>query len=58
MPFRRQTADTCPLVSATVDGLKAIFRAGFNYAKTGVMPTDLELHRVNGTHQTGHWRFV
>ncbi len=42
VPLRRPTADTSVLVSAAVEGLTAIYRPGFNYAKAGVMLMDLQ----------------
>ena len=46
MPLRRPTSDTSALVSAALEGLKAIFRPGFNYAKAGVMLMDLQADSV------------
>ena len=42
MPLRRPTSDTPLLVQAAVRGLQAIYRAGFNYIKAGVMLLDLQ----------------
>ena len=41
VPLRRPTADTAQLVQAATQGLQAIYRAGFRYAKAGVMLVDL-----------------
>ena len=42
VPLRRPTSDTSLLVQAAVQGVKAAFRPGFNYAKAGVMLLDLQ----------------
>jgi DNA polymerase V len=42
LPLSRPTADTRALISAAVRALRSIYRAGFNYAKAGVMLVDLQ----------------
>ena len=42
VPLRRPSADTGQIVHAALDGLKAIYREGFKYAKAGVMLLDLQ----------------
>jgi DNA polymerase V len=42
IPLRRPTSDTGAIVNAAVLGLQAIYRAGFKYAKAGVMLMDLQ----------------
>ena len=42
LPLSRPTADTRVLISAAVRALRGIYRAGFNYAKSGVMLVDLQ----------------
>ncbi|MDF3822603.1 Y-family DNA polymerase [Leptospira sp. 96542] len=41
VPLRRPTADTAALVETALIGLRAIFRPGYKFAKTGVMLIDL-----------------
>jgi len=41
-PLRRPTSDTGHIVHAAVQGLRAIYRPGFNYAKAGVHLMDLQ----------------
>ena len=48
MPLRRPTDDTVALVTAAVKGIEAIYRPGFNFAKSGVMLLDLQ---DGGMHQ-------
>jgi DNA polymerase V len=42
MPLRRPTADTGLIAQSAIQGLKVIFRQGYNYAKAGVMLLDLQ----------------
>lgn len=42
IPLRRPSADTAVIASAALVGLRAIYRAGFKYAKAGVMLLDLQ----------------
>ena len=42
LPLRRPTSDTNLLVSTAVKGLTSIYRAGFRYAKCGVMLVELQ----------------
>lgn len=42
VPLRRPTADTGLIAQSAIHGLRAIFRAGYNYAKAGVMLLDLQ----------------
>ena len=42
VPLRRPTSDTGVIVAAAIDGLRAIYRPGFNLAKAGVMLIDLQ----------------
>jgi DNA polymerase V len=42
VPLRRPSADTGQIVHAALDGLKAIYREGFKYAKAGVLLLDLQ----------------
>jgi len=42
VPLRRPTADSASITQGALQGLKAIFREGFNYAKAGVMLLDLQ----------------
>ena len=42
IPLRRPSADTAALVSAALAGLKHIYKAGFKYAKAGVMLLELQ----------------
>jgi DNA polymerase V len=42
LPLSRPSADTRVLISAAVRALRGVYRAGFNYAKAGVMLTDLQ----------------
>lgn len=42
VPLRRPSADTAVIVSAAVDGLRWIYRPGFQLAKAGVMLMDLQ----------------
>ena len=46
VPLRRPTADTALITQAAVAGLKAMYRPGFKYAKTGVMLLDLQSDRM------------
>lgn len=46
IPLRRPTSDTGAIVNAAVLGLQAIYRAGFKYAKAGVMLVDLQPESV------------
>jgi DNA polymerase V len=41
VPLRRPTSDTTAITSAAVQGLKAIFKPDFDYAKAGVMLLDI-----------------
>ncbi|MDZ4128825.1 MAG: DUF4113 domain-containing protein, partial [Hydrogenophaga sp.] len=41
VPLRRPTADTAAITSAAVTGLKAIYKADYEYAKAGVMLLDI-----------------
>lgn len=41
LPLRRPTADSSAIVATAVQGLRAIYRPGFNFAKAGVMLLDL-----------------
>ncbi len=41
VPLRRPTADTAAITSAAVQGLRAIFKPDFDYAKAGVMLLDI-----------------
>ena len=42
VPLRWATADTGHLVAAALQGLKAIYKEGFNYAKAGVHLLELQ----------------
>lgn len=42
MPLSQPSDDTATLVKAAIAGLKAIYRSGFNYKKTGVMLMGLQ----------------
>ena len=42
LPLSQPSADTRVLISAAVRALRGIYRAGFNYAKAGVMLVDLQ----------------
>lgn len=42
VPFRRPTADTALITSSALQGLRSIFKPGYNYAKAGVMLLDLQ----------------
>lgn len=42
LPLSRPSADTRVLISAAIQALRSVFRAGFNYAKAGVMLVDLQ----------------
>ena len=42
LPLSRPSADTRVLISAAVRALRGVYRAGFNYAKAGVMLADLQ----------------
>lgn len=42
VPLRQPTDDTIKLVSAALQGLKAIYRSGFHYKKSGVMLMGLQ----------------
>ncbi len=42
VPLVRPTADTAALVSSAVAGMRAIFKPGYRYAKTGVMLVELQ----------------
>jgi DNA polymerase V len=44
LPLPQPSADTRVLISAAVRALRSIYRAGFNYAKAGVMLVDLQAH--------------
>jgi DNA polymerase V len=46
VPLRRPSADTGVLVAAALAGLGCIYRAGFQYAKAGVMLLDLQSDAV------------
>ena len=41
VPLRRPTADMAAITSASVMGLRAIFKPDFDYAKAGVMLLDI-----------------
>lgn len=47
VPFRRPTSDTAQIVSASLAGLKAIYRPGFKLAKAGVMLMELQSASVH-----------
>lgn len=47
VPLRRPSNDTAHLVQAALLGLKAIYRAGFAYAKAGVMLLDLQSDKLH-----------
>lgn len=42
VPLRRPSADTAVIVGAVLDGLRTIYRPGFQLAKAGVMLMDLQ----------------
>jgi DNA polymerase V len=42
LSLRRPSADTAAITATAVRGLKAIYRAGFNYAKAGVMLLEIQ----------------
>lgn len=42
VPLRRPTGDTHAIVASAVNGLRAIYRDGYRYAKAGVMLLDLQ----------------
>lgn len=46
VPLRRPTADTAEIIHSALQGLKAIFRSGYNMAKAGVMLMDLQSDAV------------
>lgn len=46
VPMRRPTADTALIVQGALNGLEAIYRDGFKYAKAGVMVLDLQSDSV------------
>jgi len=46
VPLRRPSSDTALVVAAALAGLRAIYRAGFKYAKAGVMLLELQSDRV------------
>jgi DNA polymerase V len=46
VPLRRPSGDTGAIVQAAVLGLQSIFRAGYKYAKAGVMLLDLRPNSV------------
>jgi DNA polymerase V len=46
VPLRLPSSDTQRIVAAALKGLERIYRAGFNYAKAGVMLLDLQADRV------------
>jgi len=46
VPLRLPSADTLRIAGAALEGLKRIYRPGFNYAKAGVMLLDLQSHAV------------
>ena len=41
VPLRRPTADTAAITAAAIQGLKSIYKPGFDYAKAGVMLLDI-----------------
>ncbi len=41
VPLRRPTSDTAAITGAAIQGLRAIFKTGFDYAKAGVMLLDI-----------------
>ena len=48
LPLPRPSGDTRVLISAAVRALRSIYRAGFNYAKAGVMLADLQTLTAGG----------
>lgn len=42
VPLRRPCAETAAIISAAIQGLRAIYQPGFNLAKAGVMLLDLQ----------------
>jgi DNA polymerase V len=46
VPMRRPTADTALIVQGALNGLDAIYKDGFKYAKAGVMVLDLQSDSV------------
>ena len=42
VPLRRPNSDTGVIVAAAINGLRAIYRPGYNLAKAGVMLIDLQ----------------
>jgi DNA polymerase V len=46
VPMRRPTADTALIVQGALNGLDAIYKDGFKYAKAGVMVLDLQADSV------------
>jgi DNA polymerase V len=42
VPLRKPSCDSAALTSTAIRGLRAIYRPGFNYAKSGVMLLDLQ----------------
>jgi len=46
VPLRRPTSDTAVILEAALAGLRAIYQAGYNYAKAGVMLMDLQSDQV------------
>jgi DNA polymerase V len=46
VPMRRPTADTAFIVQGALNGLDAIYKDGFKYAKAGVMVLDLQSDSV------------
>ena len=49
VPLRRPSADTGVIVAAAIEGLRTIFRPGFNLAKAGVNLIDLQPETVQQT---------
>jgi DNA polymerase V len=46
VPMRRPSADTAAIIQAALTGVRSIYKAGFNYAKAGVMLLDLQSDKV------------
>nr|WP_310740998.1 DUF4113 domain-containing protein [Ideonella benzenivorans] len=46
VPLRRPTANTGLIVTSAVSGLKALYKAGYKFAKAGVMLVDLQAATV------------
>jgi DNA polymerase V len=52
VPLRRPSSDTAVIVAAALAGLAAIYKAGYRYAKAGIMLLALQLNSMKQERRT------